>query len=175
MRSSARSTRRVGKASAGHRAAWVVGGGVATAAIVAAILLWPKKASAAPPVLPAPTTTLTNLQQTAKDMNAALDAHGYVQADMPTYQAFQTAAGLKSDGYPGQGTYKALVAALASITPPVPLSGNANAAYTFANPPGFNGVTAPSVAQWYGSAGGSANAGNPVAQGPGGTNISPTG
>jgi len=136
-----------------HRAAWIVGTGVTAAAVIAAILLLKNKnANAAPNSLPpAPTTTYTALQAAAINANKAQDAAGYTAANIPYYEALQSAAGLTADGWPGKKTYAAVQAALNSISPPVPMSSNWNAAYTFANPPGFNGTTAPTVDQWFGT------------------------
>jgi peptidoglycan hydrolase-like protein with peptidoglycan-binding domain len=138
----------------GHRAAWIAGTAVGAAAIVAAVLLLKNKNANASPALP-PTPSpaggpLTNVQQTAVDMNNAITNDGYVQADMDTYKAFQTAAGLTADGYPGTNTYNALISALASINPPVAPSSNLNAAYTFSAAGGYNGTTAPTEQQWFG-------------------------
>lgn len=141
-------TRKMG-GKKGHvkgRAPWIAGLVVAGVAVAAgAVLLTSKKANAQP------TVQLSPLQQAAVDMNSAIDAHGYVQADQQVYRDFQSAAGLKNDGWPGQGTYKALTAALASIVPPVPPSSRLNAAYTFKNPPGWDGVSAPLPQDWFGT------------------------
>lgn len=97
----------------------------------------------------------------AVQMNNAINANGYRQADMTIYKNFQQNAGLKVDGYPGKATYSALIAALNAqgVTP----SSNLNPNYTFApynssnGTGGFNGVTAPTVDQWFGP-----NSGNSV-------------
>jgi len=140
-----------------HRGAWIGGLALAGAATAAAVLLLSNKsASAAPQITPPPPPPPagpvldTTLKQTAHDMNQALTAHGYVSDDRFTvYVPFQQAAGLKPDGWPGQATGKALVAALATI--PEPVSPNYNPNYTFKNPPGFDGSQAPTETQFYGS------------------------
>jgi len=150
-----RTTRRAPGKKHGRRALLVGGLAAGAAALVgAAVLLTSKKAHAAP--LPAPTPTPSGppvldsaLKQSAHDMNQAIDARGYNLGDAQFYKDFQSAAGLKADGYPGQKTYKALIAALATI-PEAP-SSNLNAAYTFLDPPGFNGISAPTTTQWFGA------------------------
>jgi peptidoglycan hydrolase-like protein with peptidoglycan-binding domain len=139
----------------GHRAAWIAGTAVGAAAIVAAVLLLKNKnaAAATPPpgVLPpsggGPTTAL---QQAAVAVNDDMNSEGYSVNGVPLYKAFQTAAGLTADGYPGTNTYNALISALASINPPVAPSSNLNPAYTFSAAGGYNGTTAPTEQQWFG-------------------------
>jgi hypothetical protein len=164
-----RMSRKMGKGS--RRAAWIGGLAVAGAAAAGlAIMLTSKKASAAPlPPAPSPSGPVldTELKRTAHTMNAAIAQNGYSAADVPIYQAFQTAAGLKADGWPGQGTYNALVAALKTI-PETP-SSNLNPNYTFMNPPGWNGVSAPTTTQWWGPGYTGSTAIGPVATA-GGTN-----
>jgi peptidoglycan hydrolase-like protein with peptidoglycan-binding domain len=181
MRSSRRSTRRMSGGSKtrrtrmshkmgkhGHRAAWIAGTAVGAAAIVAAVLLLKNKnaAAATPPpgVLPpsggGPTTPL---QTAAVAMNDDMNANGYLQTSMPVYKAFQTAAGLTADGYPGTNTYNALLAALASINPPVTPSSNWNPAYTFAAATGWDGVHAPTESVWYANSGTAPASGWPAA------------
>jgi hypothetical protein len=157
----------------GHRAAWIAGTGVVAAGVIAAVLLLKNKSANATPAIPAgpagpttpagpagpttpagpagPTTTYTALQAAAVNANKAQDAAGYTAANVPYYKSLQSAAGLTADGWPGQKTYAAVKNALASVSPPVPMSSNWNAAYTFANPPGWNGVTAPDSTTWWGA------------------------
>jgi len=93
------------------------------------------------------------VQATALAMNNALNEHGYVQADMPIYRAFQKAAGeTPVDGYPGETTGKAFVEALSTIDPAVTVSDHYNPAYTFSAAGGWNGTTAPTYQQWFGRA-----------------------
>ena len=129
---------------------WVVAG-VAGIAAVAGLLFWSRKAHAAqqqPPAPPAPSpANYTPLQSAAVDMNNAIDAHGYSANDVEVYKAFQQAAGIKVDGWPGEGTYKALVSTLASIG--VAPSANLNPNYTFSATYGFDGVHAPLSTTWW--------------------------
>jgi hypothetical protein len=50
----------------------------------------------------------TSEETAAQAMLDALVAHGYKQSDMGLYKAFQTAAGLTADGYPGTATIEEL-------------------------------------------------------------------
>ena len=58
---------------------------------------------------------LTPVQQAASLMNAALTARGYKICDQAIYQAFQRAAGLTADGFPGTHTMTALGTVLIGI------------------------------------------------------------
>jgi hypothetical protein len=81
-------------------------------------------------------------------MNSALAAHGYKQVDMPLYKNFQAAAGLGVDGYPGSDTMYQLQTVLdpLGVTPaPVKL-------YPWRATGGYDGINAPSSAEWYGAA-----------------------
>jgi peptidoglycan hydrolase-like protein with peptidoglycan-binding domain len=84
-------------------------------------------------------------------MNAALGAHGYKQADQPLYKAFQAAARLTADGYPGTGTMTALASVLQGMgVPMAPVR-----VYPWHSKPGmtgYDGVNAPTVAEWTGAA-----------------------
>jgi len=140
----------------GHRAAWVAGTAVAAAAVVAAVLLLKNKSAAAatppPGVLPPAGGPSTPIQTAAVAMNDAITNDGYVASDSypgGPYQNFQSAAGLTVDGYPGTKTYNALIAALASINPPVAPSPNLNPNYTFAAATGFDGSHAPYPEVWW--------------------------
>jgi len=98
-----------------------------------------------------PTTATTNVQAAASAMNAALSAHGYKQADQGLYKAFQGAAGLTADGYPGQHTMTALantLHAMGQTIAPVKV-------YPWATKPGltgYDGKNAPTLAEWQGAA-----------------------
>jgi hypothetical protein len=92
-------------------------------------------------------TVLTPVQAAAVSMNNALAGHGYKLVDQPLYKAFQSAAGLVNDGFPGTHTMGVLQSVLAAIPQP------------FANVPvypwhaapgtsGYDGVNAPTWAQW---------------------------
>lgn len=150
---------RAGKKSS--KTPWIVGG-VAAAGVIGLLLWKSRSASAAPNVLPpAPSgPTLTPLQQAAVSANNSMAADGYSAADVPVYEVMQAAAGLTQDGWPGQKTYNAVVAALASISPPVAPSSNWNPAYTFSPTYGFDGIHGPTVAQWFGAAGGASYTGS---------------
>ncbi len=102
---------------------------------------------------PAPATpgaTASGVLAAAIAMNNALSSRGYKQADQGLYRAFQSAAGLTADGFPGQGTMSALQNALAP-------SGIALAAvkiYPWASAGAYDGVNAPTLAEWQGGGGG---------------------
>jgi hypothetical protein len=91
---------------------------------------------------------LSNQEQSAATaMNNALLAHGYVSSDQGLYEAFQSAAGLTADGFPGTNTMNALQAALSSMgvaMANVPI-------YPWLAAPGYDGVNAPPQSQWDGS------------------------
>lgn len=103
----------------------------------------------------------------ATAMNNALLAHGYKQADMGLYQAFQSSQGLVDDGYPGTNTMTALKDVLfqngsVEIAPVTvyPWLSQAN----YGQYP-WDGINAPTMAEWDpGSSGG----------GGGGTVVTPT-
>jgi hypothetical protein len=97
-----------------------------------------------PPVPPSPAPVV---QSAAAAMNTALSAHGYKQADMPLYMAFQRTAGLTVDGYPGPATMNALQTALTAIgmtMAPVKL-------YPWSSTGGYDGVNAPTAQEWSGN------------------------
>jgi hypothetical protein len=87
-------------------------------------------------------------------MNDALAAHDYNKADQPLYMAYQLAAGLRSDGFPGQGTMTPFFADLknAGIAPADVT------VYPWRSSGAYDGTNAPASATW--------NASPPVA-GPG--------
>lgn len=136
----------------GHNApTWLEWTGQAPApAPVAPIPVVPIPAVVPQPAIPAsapqPTPT-TPVQMAADTMAHALAAHGYRQVDQPLYKAFQSAAGLSPDGFPGLGTMGHLQTVLASYgqgMPPVPL-------YPWHAMPGtsgYDGHNAPTWAQW---------------------------
>ena len=84
-------------------------------------------------------------------MNSALIAHGYKRTDMPLYAAFQRAAGLSADGFPGTRTMNALQGVLSGIgVPMAPVK-----IYPWHSMPGtsgYDGVNAPTLAEWQGGA-----------------------
>jgi murein L,D-transpeptidase YcbB/YkuD len=95
---------------------------------------------------------LTSTQKTALQMNVALASHGYKQADMPLYQAFQSAVSLPADGYPGPTTMARLKGALSTVPgiamAPVRI-------YPWATKPGtsgYDGINAPTWLEWTGAA-----------------------
>jgi hypothetical protein len=100
---------------------------------------------------PAPTpAVLSVLQGTARAMNLALLAHGYKQADQPIYQAFQRAAGLGADGFPGRttmGHLQSVLAGMGTVIAPVRV-------YPWRSMPGltgYDGTNAPTQAEWLGT------------------------
>jgi hypothetical protein len=96
----------------------------------------------------------------ATAMANALNAHGYKQADQGLYKAFQRSMGSSSpDGFPGAGTMSKLQSVLSSAGIPMP---NVKI-YPWHAAGGYNGVNAPTSAEWYGSGGGSAPAAAPTA------------
>jgi murein L,D-transpeptidase YcbB/YkuD len=110
--------------------------------------------AAGPAVVPAvytPPAALTPVQKAATTMNSALIGHGYKRADMPIYSAFQAAAGLGADGFPGTKTMGALqnvLAGLGMTMAPVKV-------YPWKTKPGtsgYDGVNAPPLSEWQGGA-----------------------
>jgi hypothetical protein len=112
--------------------------------------------SPAPVIVPAayvtpspvnPPATATALDA-AKAMNGMLMVHGYKQADMALYKAFQSKAGLSpADGFPGIGTMGKLELVLKSAgltIAPVKV-------YPWRSTGGYDGVNAPTAAEWYGT------------------------
>lgn len=92
----------------------------------------------------------------ADQMNSAIAANGYRAADMYIYKAFQTWAqsqGLYSgtiDGFPGQGTMAALAKALQAegVTLTSRAYSPSGGFYPWKAGPGYDGVNAPTQAQW---------------------------
>jgi peptidoglycan hydrolase-like protein with peptidoglycan-binding domain len=85
-------------------------------------------------------------------MNVALSSRGYKRADQGTYRAFQAAAGLVADGYPGRGTMGKLAAVIATV-PGISLA--PVQVYPWHNLPGtsgYDGVNAPTWQEWTGQA-----------------------
>jgi len=100
-------------------------------------------------VVPTPgaAANLSPVQAAASAMNVAIDMNGYRKRDQAIYKSFQSAAGLSPvDGFPGSDTALALGQILKTI--PLPLSPKVNSAYTFSSSTGFDGVHAPTSAQW---------------------------
>lgn len=101
-------------------------------------------------------TPTTEMQNAAKAVNDALSLHGYCQTDQPLYKAYQVAAGLTPDGFPGRNTMVSLQAALsfAGIAPAnvtiYPWTADANGGGDAA----YDGVNAPTLAQWTSCSGG---------------------
>jgi peptidoglycan hydrolase-like protein with peptidoglycan-binding domain len=120
-----------------------------------------------PPPGPAPTPVVvqTPLQAAAVAMASALNAHGYKLADQPIYKRFQSAAKTTADGYPGTGTMGLLRAALSTVGLPMPNV----PIYPWRSKPGttgYDGVNAPTWAQWSGQAVGPAPRPAPAPVGP---------
>ncbi len=92
-------------------------------------------------------SSMTPLQKAAAAMNLLLNQHGYKQADQPIYKAFQQAAGLGADGFPGSGTMGKLISVLNSMgvqVAPVKV-------YPWHSAGGYDGVNAPTQAEWDGA------------------------
>jgi hypothetical protein len=114
----------------------------------------PPSPGPAPTPRPPPTPVSPSapaVQATAIAMNDALADHGYKLVDQPIYKAFQAAAGLAADGFPGQHTMAALASnlqAAGETIAPVKV-------YPWASKPGqtgYDGVNAPTWAEWTGAA-----------------------
>lgn len=97
--------------------------------------------------------------EAAVAMNNALKAHGYRRLDQPIYAGFQLeAGGLVVDAFPGTHTMDALRSALAALSPPVPLANVpiypwlATTASGLTGQAAYDGVNAPTWAQWTGQA-----------------------
>jgi len=95
-----------------------------------------------------PTVTLTPVQHAAQAMNAALAGHGYKLTDQGLYKAFQSAAGLTADGFPGEGTMAVLKSSLGTMgTSLAPVK-----VYPWKSGGAYDGVNAPTLAEWQGGA-----------------------
>jgi|SRR5579872_173145 len=107
---------------------------------------------------PVPTVVQTPVQAAAIAMANALNAHGYRQADQGLYRAFQTAAKTTADGFPGTGTMALLKSVLSTMAPPVPMPNVPIYPWRAKTPSGatgaaaYDGVNAPTYAQWTGGA-----------------------
>jgi hypothetical protein len=110
----------------------------------------PPPAPAPIPVPVAPVVVQTPLQAAAVAMSNALNRNGYRQVDQPIYKQFQTLAKTTADGFPGTNTMNLLRSALASMSPPLPMPNVP--IYPWKAAPGYDGVNAPTPAQWYGTA-----------------------
>jgi hypothetical protein len=161
-------TRKVANHPATQRTGWIVGTGVVALGVIAAVLLLKEKSASASPASPAlppnPTpgpsgpTPTTPVQIAAQNMAVALQSNGYRMADQSVYQAFQTAAGLNADGFPGTGTMTALGNALKSYGATYPFNdgytGQPIVVYPWlaAGKGGdsgqYDGVNAPPQAEW---------------------------
>ncbi len=145
----------------GSNAPWIVGGVVAAGII--GVLLWKAKSASAnvlPPGPPAPgPTPTTPVQLAAFNMAAALQSSGYRMADQAIYKAFQTAAGLTADGFPGTNTMNALATALQSFGSQWPFNDGSTAAQIVVYPWNttcssgsgaacYNGSDAPPLSEW---------------------------
>jgi Putative peptidoglycan binding domain len=119
--------------------------------------------ASAPPLAPSPpaaavspvstsTPAQTPLQVAALAMNEALKAHGYRKADQALYVAFQKAAGLGADGFPGTHTMTSLSSALSTMGQTIaPVK-----VYPWSATGAYDGVNAPTQAEWGGGGGGAA-------------------
>jgi len=104
---------------------------------------------AAAPSLSAPPAALTPVQATAQAMNNALASHGYKLADQMLYKAFEQAAGLTADGFPGTAT----MTALKNTLQPMGTSIAPVKVYPWKSTGAYDGKNAPTAAEWHGSAG----------------------
>lgn len=89
----------------------------------------------------------TALQAAAIAMNSAIHEHGYNIVDQPLYKAFQTAAGLTADGFPGTNTMTQLKTVLATAGIVI----TSIQVYPWLSKPGttgYDGVNAPTYASW---------------------------
>lgn len=96
------------------------------------------------PSLPSAPPGASRVQVAAVAMNNALLTAGYRKRDQSTYKAFQSAAGLGADGFPGPGTMGKLTAALNTMGMPLaPVT-----IYPWRSSGAYDGVNAPPSAQW---------------------------
>lgn len=101
-----------------------------------------------PSPAPQPVPTTSSVVTAAQAMNASLLAHGYKQADQPVYKAFQRAANLPVDGFPGLHTMAVLAQVLrgaGQTLAPVKQ-------YPWSSSGPYDGVNAPTTAEWKGTA-----------------------
>jgi hypothetical protein len=100
------------------------------------------------PAAPAVVVVPTAVQKAALAMNNALAAHGYKQADMPLYKAFQAAyaPGSTPDGFPGTGTMGELSSTLGGMG----VTMASVKVYPWHSSGGYDGVNAPTQAEWSG-------------------------
>lgn len=110
----------------------------------------------ATPPAPSPGTS-SPLLAAAIAMNNALSARGYKQADQGLYRAFQSAANLNPDGFPGTGTMNALQATLAGAG----ITLASVKIYPWRSSGAYDGVNAPTAAEWQGSGAGPAPSPSP--------------
>jgi hypothetical protein len=107
----------------------------------------------ASPISPAPapvTQSLTGVQQAALAMANAIGTRGYKLSDQGLYKAFQSASGGGADGFPGTGTMGKLAMVLASAGLP-PLRVKVYPWHSMPGQTGYNGVNAPTWAEWTGT------------------------
>lgn len=83
-------------------------------------------------------------EDAATAMLAALVAHGYKQSDMGLYKAFQAAAGLTADGYPGTNTIEELKNVIFGMGESFPDITE----YPWLSSGGYDGVNAPLWSDW---------------------------
>ncbi len=81
------------------------------------------------------------------DMNSMIRWHGFKLVDQPLYVSAQKALGVKADGWPGPITMGALGKAL-QAKGVAQQDVYAGTIWSFANPPGFDGIHSPTVAEW---------------------------
>lgn len=109
---------------------------------------WRVCTAPSPAPAPVPSQPGSATLSAAQAMNAALLAHGYKQADQVLYRAFQRSAGLPADGFPGLHTMAVLAQVLQG-------AGQAIAPvhqYPWSSSGPYDGVNAPTQAEWTGGA-----------------------
>lgn len=139
--------------------------GVGAVVILGIIFYSEKKANAALPPGPGPSpgpapgpspspsqAPTTPLQVAAYNMNVALESNGYRALDAAIYKAFQSAAGLTADGYPGANTMNALAAAVQSYGDMSPIidgsTGSPIVVYQWVSGGGWGNGNAPPTSVW---------------------------
>jgi hypothetical protein len=99
-----------------------------------------------------PPAGMNSVQAAGVAMNAALTARGYKQSDQPIYQVFQSAVGLKPDGYPGTTTMARLTGVLQTVGQTIPAN---LPVYPWKSVTGtqsdYDGKNAPAWSDWTGS------------------------
>jgi hypothetical protein len=105
-----------------------------------------------PPTPPTPGTPQTARQTAAFNVSAAIGGNGYRQSDQAIYSAYQAAAGLTADGFPGTNTMNALASDLQSFGQAWPFvdgfTGDNVVVYPWLSTGNYDGTNAPPAAEW---------------------------